>query len=137
MTKSLIDVASAGLVCENRILLIKRGNEPSKGLYAFPGGRIEPGETPESAARREVLEETGILAGKLQFLEKFNLGEADADPDSTPFRLHVFCGLHPGGIPINGDDADDAGWFTLQEVEALPMTKSSLHFARQLLGDKN
>ena len=135
MARKVIEVASAGLVWRDRILLIKRGKEPSKGLYAFPGGRLEAEETAEDAVRREVMEETGIVAGPLERLETLHLGEADNDPASSACRLRVFQGTHEGGNPVAGDDAEDAGWFTLDEVEALPMTKSSLRLARKLLGD--
>ncbi|MEX0346450.1 MAG: NUDIX hydrolase [Rhizobiaceae bacterium] len=135
MAQNLIQVASAGLVWRRRILLVKRGKQPSKGLYAFPGGRIEPHETPEDAVRREILEETRITAGPLTFLETLHLGKAAGDPGSARYRLHVFFGAHDGGTPVAGDDADDAGWFSLEEVEALPMTGSSLRIARSLLSD--
>ena len=44
-----------------RYLLIRRANPPAADLYAFPGGRAEPGETPEQTALRELQEETGLL----------------------------------------------------------------------------
>src|SRR4029077_7931167 len=44
-----------------RLLLIKRGHEPGKGLWSIPGGRVEPGETDEQAVIREVREETGLV----------------------------------------------------------------------------
>lgn len=46
---------------DRRLLLIRRQNHPFKGLWALPGGHIEPGEHINSAAIREVSEETGIL----------------------------------------------------------------------------
>jgi 8-oxo-dGTP diphosphatase len=54
------------------LLLIKRGNEPGRGLWSLPGGRVEPGETDVAAVAREVQEETGLvvavggLAGRVQ-----------------------------------------------------------------------
>jgi 8-oxo-dGTP diphosphatase len=57
---------------DGRLLLIKRGNEPGRGLWSLPGGRIEPGESDVAAVAREVLEETGLvvtvgaLAGRVQ-----------------------------------------------------------------------
>lgn len=125
----LIEVASAGLVWQNRILLVRRGNEPSKGLYAFPGGRIEPGETAEQAARREVTEETGLTAGRLCHQETLELRSGP----STGYRLYVFFGALDGGIPVAGDDATSAGWYSLQEISVMPMTESSLRIARDLL----
>ena len=43
-----------------RYLLVRRGREPSKGLWSIPGGKVEPGESDEQATAREVLEETGL-----------------------------------------------------------------------------
>ncbi|MGH3951304.1 MAG: NUDIX hydrolase, partial [Pseudonocardiaceae bacterium] len=43
-----------------RLLLIKRGNEPSRGKWSIPGGRVEQGESDADAVRRELSEETGL-----------------------------------------------------------------------------
>ena len=52
---------------DGRVLLIQRGNEPGRGLWSLPGGRVEPGESDEQAVAREVAEETGLVVtvGKL------------------------------------------------------------------------
>lgn len=131
---NFIDVASVGLVSGDRLLLIKRGREPSKGLYAFPGGRMEGDETAEDAARRELIEETGLVAGELRQLATLELGGTKGDRFAVGYRLHVFAGPHNGGEPEASDDALEAGWFTLTQIEALPMTPSSLALARKLLG---
>ncbi|MEZ5810964.1 MAG: NUDIX domain-containing protein [Rhizobiaceae bacterium] len=129
-----VEVVSAGLIWRDRILLVKRGKAPSKGLYAFPGGRIEPGETAEDAVRREIAEETGLTAdGALSHLETLDIEPSADDPEAIAFRLHVFSGTHPGGAPVAGDDAEEAGWFRLEEVEAMAMTASSLRLTRKLL----
>ena len=46
---------------DGRLLLIQRGNEPGRGLWSLPGGRVEPGESDEAAVAREVAEETGLV----------------------------------------------------------------------------
>jgi 8-oxo-dGTP diphosphatase len=48
------------IVKEGKVLLVKRGIEPSKGLWAIPGGTLKLGETLQECAAREILEETGI-----------------------------------------------------------------------------
>ena len=48
-----------------QILLLRRNKEPNLGLWIAPGGKIEIDESPHDAARRELLEETGLTAGAL------------------------------------------------------------------------
>ncbi|MFN3441149.1 MAG: NUDIX domain-containing protein, partial [Rhizobium rosettiformans] len=56
---SMPRLASSAIVERaGRFLLVRRGNPPAADLYAFPGGRSEPGETPEETALRELFEET-------------------------------------------------------------------------------
>ena len=102
-----------------RILLIRRGQEPAKGCWSVPGGRVEPGEDDATAVAREVLEETGLsvvvgdLAGTV---------ERDA-PDGSVFVIHDHHCVPAAGVTLAavraGDDADDVGWFTPDEVRAL------------------
>jgi NAD+ diphosphatase len=62
--------AAAGTIleCEGKIVLIKRKQEPSKGLLDLPGGFVDPGETAEEAARREIREELKIDVDTLQYI---------------------------------------------------------------------
>ena len=48
------------VIRDNKVLLVKRKQPPSEGLWAIPGGRVELGETLQKAAEREVREETGV-----------------------------------------------------------------------------
>ncbi len=126
----IIPAVSVALRSGERLLLVKRGRAPSKGLFAFPGGRVEDGESLEAAARRELLEETGLGVDWLDLHAEIELEGRDA---GTVYRLSVFRARHVSGEPVAGDDAESAGWFTLAEMEAIPITASTLAAARIIL----
>lgn len=113
---------------DGRFLLVRRGRAPAKGLFAFPGGRLEPGETPEEAVRRELAEETGTTARNLRLFREM----AIAGEPGSRYRLLVFRGDFGGGIIAPGDDADHAGWYTLEEMRTLPITESTLSVAEEI-----
>jgi 8-oxo-dGTP diphosphatase len=127
---TIIPAVSVALRSGERLLLVKRGRAPSKGLYAFPGGRVEDGESLEQAARRELMEETGLSVDGMELHAELEL---DGREPGTAYRLSVFCALYVSGELAAGDDAESAGWFTLAEMEALPITASTLAVAKIIL----
>ena len=101
-----------------RLLLIKRGHEPGKGLWSIPGGRVEPGETDEQAVIREVREETGLAvrAGRL-------IGAVRRPaPGGAVLDIRDYAATVTGGTLTAGDDADDARWAGKAELAGLPLT---------------
>lgn len=92
--------ASVIVLCRTGVLMVERGRGLFQGCWSFPGGRVEPGEDAEAAARREVREETGLSVGAL-----VRLGAFSPAPDRSPLRLAVFAARIEGALPVAGDDA--------------------------------
>jgi 8-oxo-dGTP pyrophosphatase MutT (NUDIX family) len=107
---------------DRRVLLVQRGNDPAKGLWAFPGGRVQPDESAPAAAAREVMEETGIAVEQLAAFRRYDLpGTAGV----IGFRLEVFRAETRDRLdPVAADDAIDARWVSIAEALALPMPDS-------------
>ncbi len=91
----------------DEILLIRRGKEPYMGMHAFPGGRMEQGETAEQNAARELLEETGLIIDP----KDLTLVGVYSDPARDPRRHNIsiaYMGRVAGQTPKAGDDAKTA-----------------------------
>lgn len=105
------------------VLLVRRANPPDAGLWGFPGGRVEAGETLFQAAERELKEETGLTATALQTVEVFD--SLHHKPDGTlAFHYVIIAVLCEDTAPTPtppkaADDALDARWFSYEEVRAL------------------
>jgi mutator protein MutT len=122
--------SSAILIRQNRMLLIRRRNPPSHDMFAFPGGRAEPGETPDETALREFEEETGIRAHSPRLFATYDLV---SENPGRHFFLSVFL-VEAGADDIAEarDDAADAGWFTVAEIRTLPTPPSVLECAERI-----
>lgn len=120
----------------DRLLLVRRINPPSQDMFAFPGGRGEPGETPADTALRELQEETGIVARHPQLFATYDLPSRDSVGQLTShFLLSVFLvEADEQAAALAADDAADAGWFTLEEIRRLPAPESVVECAERLLG---
>lgn len=101
-----------------RLLLIRRGHEPGKGLWSIPGGRIEPGESDQQAVVREVSEETRLDVTCGRLLGSVELpGPAGAIVEVRDYLATVRPGT--AAAPVAGDDAADAAWVTPQQLAHL------------------
>ena len=113
-----------------RLLLVLRGQEPAKGTWSVPGGRVEPGESDATATAREVREETGltVLVGRLA-----GSVQRDAPGGGVYVIRDYLCWPEPVAdlaAVRGGDDAVDAAWFTPAELDELPTSPGLLEALR-------
>lgn len=134
--RKTLPAVSVAVVRDDTVLLVKRARQPSQGLYAFPGGKVEAGETLEEAAGRELLEETGLRADGYRPLREIHIdGRSDEHP--VDYRLTVFGATYAGGEAVASDDAETAAFYTLAEMSVLPLAGSVFAVADELLGPEN
>jgi 8-oxo-dGTP diphosphatase len=100
------------------ILLIRRGAEPFLGAWALPGGFVQPDESLDEAARRELMEETGVSGIYLEQLYSF--GRPDRDPRERVITVAYFALVPSDKLVLRAStDADAVGWFGLDGLPVL------------------
>ncbi|MEL6586959.1 MAG: NUDIX hydrolase [Pseudomonadota bacterium] len=107
------------------VLLVQRGKEPNRGLWGFPGGHVEWGETVQHAAVRELREETGVIATPGAYLG--NLDLMTHGPNGAVDRHYLLVAVACAwvhGDPVADDDADDAAWVPRGALPSLPQSRN-------------
>ena len=121
------EVAVGALVLKDqKVLLVKRSQPPSAGLWALPGGKVHLGETLQQAAEREIFEETGIaiIPGE----PAFSFDTIQTDQQGNVRFHYVIIDLlaeFKEGVLKAGDDASEAGWFSLEDLEKIEVNKTT------------
>lgn len=125
-TSKMPQPASSAIVeRDGRYLLVLRTKPPSDAMYAFPGGRGEPGESPAETALRELFEETGLRAEKPVLFATYDLPGREDGPGSPSFFLSVFkVKADENAVAVAADDAASVGWYTAGEIEKMPAPDS-------------
>lgn len=131
--------ALAVLVEGAQVLLVRRAaHKPDAGLWGFPGGHVEPGETVHAAAARELLEETCLSATPVETLTHLDLIRHDAQGVLLYHYLliAVRCTDATGSL-MACDDAAEAAWHPVEAVlgRTLPLSRDVDTVLRLALGD--
>ncbi|MBW3593982.1 MAG: NUDIX hydrolase [Actinobacteria bacterium] len=101
----------AVVIDDGRLLMIRRGKEPGRGLWSIPGGRVENGEYLSQALVREVKEETGL---DVEVRELLGILEVPGDPHYVILD-HVATVV--GGEAEPADDVDAVEWVAFEDIE--------------------
>lgn len=97
---------------DGRLLLVRRGNEPGRGRWSVPGGRVEAGEDDAAALVREMREETGLTVRPGRLVGRVSRGR---------YAVADYACTVVGGELQAGDDALDARWCTAADLAGLPL----------------
>ena len=120
---------------KGRVLLVRRGQAPAKDLWAIPGGSVEIGETLQQAAEREIREETGIRIRADRPIFIFDVIKRD---ESESIRFHyVIIDLsaeYVSGELSVGDDAVEARWVSVEEINSLAVNSTTLQLLKTKFG---
>ncbi|WP_055693706.1 NUDIX hydrolase [Streptomyces prasinopilosus] len=110
-TTDLPALSMAVVVSDGRLLMIRRSEREGDLLWALPGGAIEAGETPEEAAVRETVEETGLVVAAVK-----PLGER-VHPKTGRLMSYIACEVLQGEAHVADEDELDAvAWVAHSEI---------------------
>lgn len=131
MTDRVTVAVGAVIVQQDRLLLIERARDPGTGRWAVPGGRVEPGETLAEAARREVLEETGleVTIGDIAWVGD-SIGPGD--PPAWHFAIVDFWATPTGGSLTADGDAAAAEWVPIERLDDWPIVDTMVDLVQTL-----
>jgi 8-oxo-dGTP diphosphatase len=112
-----VDIVIIKKEADYELLLIKRKNEPFKDSWALPGGFVDENEDLETAAKRELQEETQIQIDSLHQIGAF--GRPFRDPRGHMISVAYFGEVSPNTIAVASDDAKEAQWFSINNLPTL------------------
>ena len=126
-------VGVGAIIIQNgKILIVRRGSEPGKGKWSVPGGLVELGETVKQTVVREVKEECGLDVEVDRLIDVVDSMTFDENGKlKYHFVILDFFVKLKGGELKPGDDAKEALWVPLEEVEKYDLTRTFRDFLKR------
>lgn len=107
-----------------KVLLVRRGGDPYRGCWAFPGGFLKNSETAEAGALRELREETSLEPSS-PIVQLGVFSDPSRDPRERVITIAFYALVKPSEV-TGGDDAEDARWFPADELPPLAFDHSEI-----------
>ena len=122
---------------DQEVLLIKRNKEPNKGQWSIPGGKQIIGETVTDAAKRELLEETGVKVDQLLLVDVVDAIIPDVEGKiKFHYTLIDYMGQWLSGKTRPGDDAQEVRWVCLNEIDSFSLLEKTINIIHKAFAMK-
>ena len=122
---------------DQEVLLVKRNKEPNKGQWSIPGGKQIIGETAADAAKRELLEETGVKVDQLLLVDVVDTIIPDVEGKiKYHYTLVEYMGEWQSGETRPGDDAQEVRWVCLNEINSFPLLEKTINIIHKAFAMK-
>ena len=119
---------------DQKVLLVKRKNEPNKGLWSIPGGKQMIGETIAEAAKRELMEETGVKVDELLLVDVVDAIVPDIEGKiKYHYTLVDYMGEWLSGESRPGDDAIEVRWVCLNKLNSYSLLEKTINIIQKSL----
>lgn len=126
----MIEVTAAIIMDQDQVLIAKKeSTHKLAGLWEFPGGKVEPGESPEACLERELAEELGIVIQITEFFAEYTFSLETAVLHLNGYKARVTGGT------LTLHEHDDACWVKVSDLNLYQFVPSDMGFVERLMAD--